>query len=206
MGYKIIFNDNSEFSLFDSSYYNDKAIFNIQHQSNLISFSVEIVNKGIPKKVIDESKVKIEFNNDESFYSWFKRNQATEFDFGFANLNNEKLIKSECQKRNDLIIDNLRKEIDVLKPEVKFNPWRINGGYKKIEKLSLVTIKSIEKLENKKVKYLKSTKSIFETVNESGLIDYSKKHDSIDQKKLLDLCQTTLKKIEKLNKKKWWKI
>jgi len=190
MGYKIIFNDN----------------FNLQHQSNLISFSVEVVNKGIPKKVIDESKVKIEFNNDESFYSWFKRNQALEFDFGFAELNNEKLIQSECQKRNDLIIETIREEISELKSEAKFNPWRINGGYKKIEKLSLVTIKSIEKLEEKKVIYLKSTKSIFDTINDSGLIDYSKKHDSIEPKKLLDLCQITLKKIEKLNKKKWWKI
>jgi len=206
MGFRAIFNDNSEFSLYDSSYFNDKAIFNLKHQSNLISFSVKIAEYGIPKSIIDDSENTIEFKNSESFETWFKRYQSVSFDFGFADKVDKKEITAECKKRNDLIIELLTNEIKELKKEQKFNTWRLNGGYKNIEKLVLVTNKSIEQLENKKVEYLKTTKLIFKIVEKSNIISHSKKHNEIEPDKLLTQIEKTLKKIEKTNNKKWWSI
>lgn len=211
MGYIAEFIDGTQFNLFDSTYFNDKAIFNLTHQLNLTNFSVEIIEKGIPRKISDEiTKVKTEFQNKQSFEIWFKRNQSTVFDFGFADITEKNKIEDECIRRIDLIIDFLEEEILLLKTTSVFSPWRINGGYIKLENLVLTSLKSIEVLESKNTKVLKKTKQIFETlkINTEGndLISYSKMHDLIEYKKLLHLCESKLKKIKNLNKKKWWMI
>ena len=110
--YKAEFNDGTEFSLFGEDYFNDKAIFNRHHQTNVDDFCVVVAEKGFPVSIEDlYVKESLGFQNMETFKLWFQSHQSIAFDFGFSGLENLTDIENECKKRIYNIINFLTIEL-----------------------------------------------------------------------------------------------
>tara|TARA_B100000963_G_C22415679_1_gene575323 strand:- start:121 stop:756 length:636 start_codon:yes stop_codon:yes gene_type:complete len=211
MRYKAIFKDKSQHSLFGEEYFADKRVFWVSHQSNLLGFSVDVCKKGRPIKIFDSTnQTEIIFNNDRDFDDWFTKNQSSDFDFGFSCLTNESEIIDELKKRINQILYFLKEELSILETSV-LNPWRIDGGYKELEKKLVLAQNSIELIESKNSEISKSdtfrkTKKGFEVLKEikidnQDIIAFSKQtHEKLEQSKLIDLCKLNIKRITELNK------
>ena len=145
--YTAKFNDGSIFYLFGEDYFNDKRIFYQCHLSKLISFRKEVCKKGFPTSIFDDKTQKnIEFTNKRDFNNWFFVNQSNDIDFGFSQMCGIIEIYFEVQKRIELLINYIEKELFILKNEV-FNPWHIDGGYKYIEEQVILGRCSLERIQ-----------------------------------------------------------
>ena len=204
--YKAEFKDGAEFSLFGEDYFNDKPTFNRHHQTNVVAFCVIVAEKGFPIKIkdvyLEESQ---SFQNIESFNLWFQRHQSIDFDFGFSDLENLNDIENECKKRIDNIINFLTIELKELLSIKEFNPWRLDGGYKSLERTCRVSIASLESC-NTRLNFssykLSVMKEIFivpvNEIDNLSLISYSKTHSDIVPEILIELCRKNLEKLKKL--------
>lgn len=206
MRYKVIFKDKSECSLLGEEYFNDKRIFWISHQSKLISFSEDVCRKGRPVKVIDSmNQNEVLFSNDQEFDDWYTKNQSRDLDFGFSHLTKESEIVTEAKTRINQILDFLKDELATLQ-ENTLNPWRIDGGYKELEKKLIVAQTSIEVIESRNPEFSKSEtfqkiKKGFEIpqeikVDDLNIVAFSKQaHEKLEQSKLIDLCKSNIERI-----------
>lgn len=204
--YKAEFTDGTEFSLFGEDYFNDKPTFNRHHQTNVVDFCVFVAEKGFPIRIKDiylgES---LGFQNIESFNFWFQRHQSIDFDFGFSGLVSLADIENECIKRIDDIINFLIIELKELLSIKEFNPWRLDGGYKSLERTCRVSIASLESC-NARLNFssykLNVIKEIFivpmNKIDNLSLISYSKTHSDIVPEILIELCAKNLERLKKL--------
>ena len=211
MRYKATFADNTEYSLFGPEYFGDKPVFWRSHQSNLIGFSVEVCVKGRPKKVLDTiNQVEIKFNINEEFDDWFIKNQSRDFDFGFSSMAKESDVIFEASRRAEEIVELFKSELMILK-NYPFDAWRIDGGYKELEKKIKIGLSSMKLIESRNPNYSKSInfqklKKIFRVPFESKIENFNilsiskQSHDKLEVSSLIELCNLNIKKITELNK------
>lgn len=205
------FKDNSQFSLYGDDYFNDKAIFNRHHHSNLVDFSKNVAAKNRPYKVSDQYKnIEILFNNDAEFDEWYKINQCSEPDFGFKTIESKndiieskEIIIQEAFEKIDRMIDFIKLEIENLTIERQFNHWRIDGGYKVLDTITKTSIESINRIKEINILPLNLVEKldlIFRIPStthshKTDLISYSRKSLEIDTNLLLKLLRENLELI-----------
>lgn len=212
MRYKAKFDNGTIYSLFGEDYFTDKAVFWRAHQSNLIEFSVLVCKLGHPIEINDSiANTVIYFTNKQAFETWFGQNQSKEIDFGFSDLKERETIVFECLNRLEQIEQVLNEEIQVLNSE-PLNPWRFDGGYKPLEKLSQLGICSINKIKSNYPMLMCddlfllmedsfATPNKIQIQGETILSHCKNQHDKLDKEKLIVFCQLNRERIGKIRLK-----
>lgn len=203
MRYIAIFKDGSQYSLFGSDYFNDKAVFWRSHQTNLVGFSVNVCSRGRPVEIIDGVE-KIFFKTDSEFDHWYLRNQSKHIDFGFSHLSENKEILEDAINRIGEIIKFIETELEELKA-YPFDPWKYDGGYKELNKMCLLGITSLTKIlsGNDLDSSLYLIKQCFETpdnmiIDQHSIFSYKKlAHEKINPNRLIEFCEINIDTITK---------
>lgn len=198
--YKATFKDDTQYSLYGEDYFNDKAIFWRHHQSNLVNFSNCVAEKGRPVNILDTySNTLIELNSPDEFDIWYRKNQSSEFEFGFSDCDSREEIYRAGIERSNKMIEFLKQEIKALEKE-HFDIWRIEGGYKEFATIINTSLRSLENIKKKSSQYedlINKLETIFNSLlvtalNGHNIIDYSNKGKEIIPGDLLKLCQLNL--------------
>ncbi|MFC5048827.1 hypothetical protein [Aquimarina hainanensis] len=154
------------------------------------------------------------FSSDKEFDDWYTKNQSRDFDFGFSDLTNESEIINETKIRMNQILNFLKDELSKLEKS-SLDPWRIDGGYKELEKKLIVAQNSIEVIESRNSEFSKSDtfkqiKKGFKIpqdikIDSYNIVAFSKQaHEKLDQSKLIELCKSNINQI--IEQKKTTKI
>jgi hypothetical protein len=209
MRYKTIFTDNTEHFLFGEEFFSDTAVRNRVHHTNLIDFSIVVCEKGRPIEVFDSIKnEQIKFESTAHFDNWFYKNQSSIMDFGFSDLSKIEEIIQEGHKRVNIMLDYFDEELIKLEQST-FDPWRIDGGYKELEKISKLGITSMNILQSKNKHLLKNEEfnklnMCFNVINKTrignhNIITFSKlQHEQLDANILRQFCRQNIVELKRL--------
>ena len=212
--YKAIFSNGSTFALFGESYFADKAVFWRHHQAHLIQFRQQVCLFGRPEAIFDnDQNLKIPFPDPGAFDVWFSNHQSANIDFGFSDLDQLDAARSACLNRIEKMTGLLRIEWKLLNSH-KFDPWRIDGGYKELECLASLGDLSLEILYRDHPGWsgdpqLAVAKACFQfPLSENGrhpaLINYSKlPHQELDPNLLKRLVMFNLEGLNDHLKSLW---
>ncbi|MGD1840582.1 MAG: hypothetical protein ACFB0B_06745 [Thermonemataceae bacterium] len=162
-------------------------------------------------QVLDTTNQKeIIFEDAAAFDDWYLKNQSRDLDFGFSHLTKEAEIVTEAKRRINQLLDFLQTELATLQKQ-PFNSWRIDGGYKALEKGLKLANCSMEMIASKNTQLedslvFQKLKRIFNSplaikVEGCDIISFSKlPADKLDPSKLMDFCKVNIKQIIELNK------
>ena len=204
--------DETTFSLNGEEFFGDKPVFYRVHQSHLVSFSVAVCQKGEPIEVEDRNiGITTKFRTKQDFKEWFTKNQSRDIDFGFSDLSEKNIIVLEVLKRLSEIEILLIEELQILSTRV-LNPWRIDGGYKRLDKASKLGVCSIQKINENHPEILSTNLynlivECFSVPNElkigdETIISHSRsKHEEMNKDKLIEFCKLNLKKLGEVRTK-----
>ena len=211
MRFKVTFKDGTIYSLYGQEYFADKAVFWRSHQTNLIGFSLKVCELGTPIEIEDVLlKNGIRYGNQAEFLEWFKRHQSSEADFGFGKLADRQKIINEILRRLSQIEIILKEEIQKLNKE-PLNPWRVDGGYKQLEKASKLGVCSLKRINRSHPDLFNDdllnilidcfSVPIQAKIENETIISYSQgQHKNLEREKLIKFCKLNLLEMNRLKK------